>query len=153
MRNPAELTDAFRAKGWKVTPQRQLLFRLLHDTDRHPTADALFVEASGQMPGISLRTVYQTLNDLVAMDELHVVNIGGSTRFDPNTAAHQHAVCSACGTIRDVYLSGVDGLGVAEVDDFHPQRTRITVTGVCGRCADLTPTRRPTGSHHKENQQ
>ena len=68
MRTPTELTEAFRAKGWKVTPQRQLLFRLLHDTAEHPTAEAVFVEASALMPGISLRTVYQTLSDLVAMN-------------------------------------------------------------------------------------
>ncbi len=42
MRTPAELTDAFRAQGWKVTPQRQLLFGLLHDNVTHPSADALF---------------------------------------------------------------------------------------------------------------
>ena len=54
MRSPEELTVAFRAAGLKVTPQRQLLFRLLHNNDTHPTADTLFTEASGLMPGISL---------------------------------------------------------------------------------------------------
>ena len=41
MQPPAELVDSFRANGLKVTPQRQLLFRLLHDKDGHPTAEAL----------------------------------------------------------------------------------------------------------------
>ena len=73
MRTPAELVDAFRANGLKVTPQRRLLFDLLHDNTSHPTADALFTQASAQMPGISLRTVYQTLNDLTSMGELRQV--------------------------------------------------------------------------------
>ncbi len=30
VRSPAELTDIFRANNLKVTPQRQLLFRLMH---------------------------------------------------------------------------------------------------------------------------
>ena len=40
------------------------------------------------MPGISLRTVYTTLTDLVAMGELHAVALGtGATRFEPNVDA------------------------------------------------------------------
>ena len=69
MHTPTELAEAFRARGLKLTPQRQLLFRLLHDNTTHPSAEALFLAASEQMPGISLRTVYQTLNDLVSLGE------------------------------------------------------------------------------------
>ena len=104
MRHPAELTAAFRARGLKLTPQRQLLFRLLHDNSTHPSAEALFAAASAQMPGISLRTVYQTLNDLVAMGELQQLHLDpGSARFDPNVGDHHHVVCDVCGDVRDVY--------------------------------------------------
>jgi Fur family peroxide stress response transcriptional regulator len=103
VRSPADLVDAFRHQGRKVTPQRQLLFRLLHGNDGHPTAEGLFAVASAQMPGISLRTVYQTLTDLVAMGELRQLAFtAGSTRFDPNTGDHHHAHCTQCGELRDV---------------------------------------------------
>jgi Fur family peroxide stress response transcriptional regulator len=99
VRTPAELTTTFRANGLKVTPQRQLLFRLLHDNTTHPTAEGLFATASQLMPGISLRTVYQTLNDLAAMGELQVLQFsGGPTRFDPNVDDHHHAKCDAAAT-------------------------------------------------------
>ncbi len=39
MRSPAELTDLFRSRGLKVTPQRQAIFRILHDAPTHPTAE------------------------------------------------------------------------------------------------------------------
>ena len=113
VRSPAELVDAFRAQGLKVTPQRQLLFRLLYDNQQHPSADALFATASAQMPGISLRTVYQTLTDLTAMGELQQVTFDtGPAHFDPNLADHHHAVCNFCGTIRDVYVDGADRLAI-----------------------------------------
>ena len=64
MRSPTDLATVFRDRGMKLTPQRQLLFRLLHENEAHPSAEALFAVASEQMPGISLRTVYQTLTDL-----------------------------------------------------------------------------------------
>ncbi|MCU1500757.1 MAG: perR, partial [Ilumatobacteraceae bacterium] len=111
MRSPAELTTAFRERGLKVTPQRQLLFRLLHDNATHPTADALFANAAELMPGISLRTVYQTLNDLAAMGELQTVRVdAGSTRFDPNVAQHHHLRCDECGDLHDVYVDGLEQL-------------------------------------------
>ena len=63
------------------------------------------------MPGISLRTVYTTLTDLVAMGELHAVALGtGATRFDPNVDDHHHGVCDSCGSIIDLYVQGSDSL-------------------------------------------
>ncbi|HEY5154597.1 MAG TPA: transcriptional repressor, partial [Acidimicrobiales bacterium] len=66
MKSPAELTHAFRAQGLKVTPQRQRIFTVLYDNPEHPTAEAVYASVSADMPTISLRTVYQTLNDLAA---------------------------------------------------------------------------------------
>lgn len=136
MRSPEELTIAFRAAGLKVTPQRQLLFRLMHGNCAHPTADALFATASQIMPGISLRTVYQTLNDLTSMGELQSIDVGsGSARFDPNVSDHHHAVCDDCGAVHDVYvqqapeLRGLQGFTVADA--------RIVYRGRCADCSSL----------------
>ncbi|MGB8858534.1 MAG: Fur family transcriptional regulator [Ilumatobacteraceae bacterium] len=135
MRAPAELTTAFRARGLKVTPQRQLLFRLLHGNMTHPTAEALYASASEQMPGISLRTVYQTLNDLAAMGELKVLGFaGGSTRFDPNVVEHHHAQCDRCGELHDVYVDHVDALQVRGFQGFSPHRADIVFGGLCAAC-------------------
>ena len=135
VKSPNELTEMFRANGLKVTPQRQLLFRLMHGNTVHPTADALFAEASAQMPGISLRTVYQTLSDLASMGELRSIDLGtGATRFDPNTDDHHHVVCSSCGDVRDVYVSGSDRLSVEGLDGFVVEEATILFNGVCAAC-------------------
>lgn len=140
MRTPAELTDAFRARGLKLTPQRQLLFRLLHDTSAHPSAEALHSAAAEVMPGISLRTVYQTLHDLVAMGELQQIDfVPGSARFDPNVGEHQHLVCSGCGLVRDVVVD-LSGLAMSDADGgsfegFELDSTDIVFRGRCSTCA------------------
>lgn len=140
MRAPEELIHAFRAQGLKLTPQRQLLFRLLHDTDRHPTADELYAAAAVEMPGISRRTVYQTLNDLTAMGELRPVSFdSGATHFDPNVADHHHAVCGDCGAIIDVYVDGVEQLAIDGFDGFAPATTEIVFHGTCASCAGARP--------------
>ena len=136
MRSPAELTDIFRSNNLKVTPQRQLLFRLMHGNEEHPTADSLYARASEHMPGISLRTVYQTLTDLATMGELRSLDLGtGATRFDPNTDDHHHVVCDRCGDVRDVYVSGTTCLPVDGLGGFEVRETSILFKGVCPRCA------------------
>jgi Fe2+ or Zn2+ uptake regulation protein len=132
---PTELATAFRAAGLKVTPQRQVLFRLLHDNHTHPTADALYLSASSQMPGISLRTVYQTLNDLAGMGELQMLDLGtGSARFDPNVSDHHHVVCDVCDQVRDVHVSGAGELAPLDADGFATARTQVVFRGQCSSC-------------------
>jgi len=117
-----------------VTPQRQLLFRLLHNNSSHPTADSLFNVASELMPGISLRTVYQTLTDLAEMGELQSIEVGsGSMRFDPNISDHHHAVCDNCGAVHDVYVNRAPEL--RGLDDFSVSDARIVYRGLCGACS------------------
>jgi Fe2+ or Zn2+ uptake regulation protein len=149
VRSPSELTEAFRAEGLKVTPQRQLLFRLLHGNGHHPSADSLHAAASAQMPGISLRTVYQTLTDLTAMGELRQVSIGcGPGRFDPNIDDHHHVVCERCGTVSDVYVEGADQLAIEGLDGFSAVTPSIVFHGECVSCASLVPPNHNSPKEH-----
>ncbi len=135
MRTPEELVATFRANGLKVTPQRQLIFRLLHQNASHPTAETLYAVATVQMPGISLRTVYQTLADLTAMGELLQIDLGaGAARFDPNTDDHHHVVCTTCGVVHDVYVANTTQMPVSGLEGFAVHSTRIVFSGECSRC-------------------
>lgn len=135
MRTPDELAVAFRAAGLKVTPQRQLLFRLLHCNEMHPTAETLYAVAVAEMPGISLRTVYQTLTDLAAMGELQQIQLGGAARFDPNVGDHHHLVCSSCGEVRDVDVPAAQELHpYGGWDGFVIDTAHVIFRGLCREC-------------------
>jgi len=126
----------FRARGLKVTPQRQAIFRVLHGEQTHPTAESVYEAVSRSMPTISLRTVYQTLNDLASMGEVQNLELGtGSARFDPNVDAHHHLVCERCGRVVDVYADA------SRVTVPTPQRhgftissTEVVFRGTCPDC-------------------
>ncbi|MGE0878640.1 MAG: Fur family transcriptional regulator [Acidimicrobiia bacterium] len=136
MRSPVELTEAFRQRGLKVTPQRQCIFRILNGNSSHPSAEAVYEAAVAEMPTISLRTVYQTLNDLADMGEIQALDLGtGSARFDPMTEGHSHTVCIRCGAVRDVLVD------VASVQlphrvarEFSLRATEVVFRGVCNQC-------------------
>lgn len=138
MRSPDELTTLFRQRGWKVTPQRQCIFRILHDNPTHPTADAVYAVARDQMPTMSLRTVYQTLNDLADLGELKVLDLGtGSVRFDPDAGRHHHLVCTSCGAVRDL-LADFPGLEVpaGQEQGFTVGDAEVVFRGLCAACGD-----------------
>ena len=153
VKSPDELTVSFRARGLKVTPQRQRIFRALHETREHPTAEAVFAEVRREMPTISLRTVYQTLNDLVAMGELQQLQLSsGSARFDPNVDDHHHVVCDRCGAVRDVYVSGLDAISpdTSGLDGFHISTADLVFRGTCATCAPGAGGHRPITSPSTE---
>ena len=141
MKSPAELTELFRARGLKVTPQRRAVFDALWGNPTHPSAEAVHAVVSDQMPTISLRTVYQTLNDLASMGELAHLELGtGSARFDPNLDPHHHLVCDECGGVADLHADFAD-VRVPEGHDggFAVRTTEIVFRGVCPACRSGSP--------------
>ena len=140
MKTPTELTELFRDRGLKVTPQRQSIFRILHDNGSHPTAHSVFQSACEEMPTISLRTVYQTLNDLVTLGEIQQFDVGtGAARFDPATGAHHHLVCTRCGAMRDVHcdLAGLR-LPARQQQGFTISGADVIFRGLCAKCSQVT---------------
>jgi Fe2+ or Zn2+ uptake regulation protein len=136
LRSVDELTALFRSRGLKVTPQRHAIFRALTDATHHHTAEGVHAAVSTELPMISLRTVYQTLNDLSAIGELSALNLGtGSTRFDPNLEPHHHVVCDVCGRIEDVPDEfPCVSLPAPVAERFTVSATEIIFRGHCADC-------------------
>jgi Fe2+ or Zn2+ uptake regulation protein len=130
------MSELFHRHGLKVTPQRELIFQLLWRADQHPTADSVYAEARTRMPTMSLRTVYQTLNDLAAMGEITALHLGtGSTRFDPDTEIHHHLVCVICGKVRDVHADASSlAVPAAERAGFQVGAAEVVFRGFCDEC-------------------
>jgi Fe2+ or Zn2+ uptake regulation protein len=138
MKTTEQLTDLFRERGLRVTPQRQMIFGLLQANDSHPTVESLYERARSEMPTMSLKTVYQTVHDLEALGEVDVLDLGtGSLRVDPNVEDdHHHLVCSSCGRVRDLPVE-FDGLRVPGRyrRDFTVDAVQVIFRGHCDDCA------------------
>jgi Fur family peroxide stress response transcriptional regulator len=139
VKSPAELTELFRQQGLKITPQRVSIFKALHDNTAHPTAESVYESVRPDMPSISLRTVYQTLNDLAEMGEVDQIHLGtGSSRFDPNLDPHHHLVCDSCGRVHDVYADFSDvRLPRGRLEGFQVSSTEIVFRGLCPECVPV----------------
>ncbi len=145
MRTPDEMTDLFRSSGRKVTAQRQCIFRVLQGNVTHPSAESVYESARAEMETISLKTVYQTLYELVDLGEVHALDLGtGMVRFDPNVdTLHHHLVCRGCGKVRDLEAE-FDGLSVpaGEAQGYEVRSAEVVFRGLCEECRD---------THHRVN--
>jgi Fur family transcriptional regulator, peroxide stress response regulator len=144
VKTPTELTQLFRDRCLKITRQRQCIFRVLEDNSSHPTAHTVYESVREEMPNISLRTVYQTLNDLVALGEIQQVDAGtGAARFDPVTGSHHHLVCTECGAMRDVHDDFVGlRLPARKRQGFSISGTEVIFRGLCADCSQPTSRQR-----------
>jgi Fe2+ or Zn2+ uptake regulation protein len=145
------MAELFHRRGLKVTPQRELIFELLWAAGHHPTAESVYAEARTCMPTMSLRTVYQTLNDLAAMGELQQLELGtGSARFDPNTDVHHHLVCTSCGKVRDLYADyGALSVPAGAGGGFEVGAAEVVFRGLCDECQISRPRQNP--DHPRKN--
>jgi Fe2+ or Zn2+ uptake regulation protein len=133
----ARLVAALRERGQRVTSQRLIIHRLLRDLDRHVTAEEVLRRASAQLPGMSLPTVYATLDLLAELGEARRVSVGGPVLYDPRTEDHAHVRCRTCGRVEDlaVPLDSAPALDAARAAGFRADTAELVVEGRCAACA------------------
>jgi Fe2+ or Zn2+ uptake regulation protein len=137
-RNDDELTELLRERDLRATSQRVVMHRLLRDHDRHVSAEELLSEAGEQLPGVSLPTVYATLELFEQLGIVRRVNGGGGTLlWDTRADAHHHMICRNCGRIEDMEtpLDLERAHRTAARAGFQPDRAEVVVSGLCADCA------------------
>lgn len=137
-----KLRAALQAGGQRFTEQRATVYRYLAATDAHPTADEVFLAVRRSLPGISLATVYKSLETLVGCGlAVKLTYSDDSARYDGRTDPHHHAHCVVCDSVVDI--PGM--LPEAEVDALREHAAGFTVTGYrfefSGYCSSCLPPR------------
>jgi Fe2+ or Zn2+ uptake regulation protein len=133
-----DLVRKFKRHGYKMTPQRRAILEAMSCADSHPTAEQIHESVRQMMPDTSLATVYNTLRELVAVHEVHELDVGhGMRRYEIVEQEHAHLVCLNCQCIVDM-PADFDGLKTAvnERDGFQPLRYDVTIYGYCDKCLE-----------------
>lgn len=125
--------------GLRDTPQRRHVYDLLLSKRDHPTATEVFLRAKESMPAISLATVYNSLETLVACGLVRQVHVDREpTRYCPNLEEHGHFICDACGEVFDVDLAS----GHEMVQNwnlpagFVVTSYEVSLRGICPKCSN-----------------
>jgi Fe2+ or Zn2+ uptake regulation protein len=136
-RDDTELAELLRERGLRATSQRVVMHRLLRERNRHLSAEELLSESSEQLPGVSLPTVYATLELFEQLGIVRRVNGGGGTLlWDTRSDAHHHMICRSCGRIEDMEtpLDLERAHRSASRSGFLPDRAEVVVSGRCASC-------------------
>ena len=142
------LTEALRERGLRVTAQRIVINRVLHELYEHVTAEEMLQAVAERLPGVSLPTVYATLDLLEDLGQVRRVAIpGGPALYDRRTVPHHHMVCRSCGRAEDIDVDiDLEGaLRSARRRGFESRDAQVLVSGLCAECATEAPraARRP----------
>jgi Fur family peroxide stress response transcriptional regulator len=136
----AELRKAMRESGLKMTPQRALIYKALRMSKAHPSPASVRKLVEGDLPGVSLDTVYRTIKLFEEKGLVRRVYDGGpEARYDGDTGPHHHFVCSECGEVFDFEHAGFDRLEAPAGASAFGEVAEITVQvrGVCRKCLSL----------------
>src|SRR5881394_1978780 len=98
----APLPELLRSRGMRVTAQRVVIHDALRCVGRHLTADQVRDAVQERLPGVSLPTVYATLELLEALGLVRRIHTPSALLFDPRADEHAHALCRRCGRVEDL---------------------------------------------------
>ena len=142
------LSQRLADSGLRSTPQREVVYDVLLKKRDHPTADEVFARVKPELPTISLATVYNCLETLVACDLVRAVNIErGPTRYCPNLRPHAHFHDEKTGRTHDIDLPAevLQKVHAVLPPGYNPSSVEITFRGSAASAG--TEQTKPAGSN------
>lgn len=133
---PTELQRELRARGYRLTPQRQLVLDAVRRLG-HATPDAIMQHVRVTAPGVNITTVYRTLELLERLELVRHAHLDhGAPTYHPAEDEHVHIVCRMCDEVfeQDTELVGELVRRLAAERDFEVDVGHITIFGTCARC-------------------
>jgi Fur family transcriptional regulator, stress-responsive regulator len=138
--------DLLRQHGIQVTAQRLAVVRAVTGQP-HITADGVAEVVRAEIGAISLQSVYDALDVLVAEGLIRRIQPAGSpARFEDRVGDnHHHLICRICGRLVDVdcALGSAPCLKAADDQGYEIDQAEVVYWGRCPDClADArTPSR------------
>jgi Fur family ferric uptake transcriptional regulator len=132
------ILQKLREKGFRITPQRELIIQAVAHSPRHITAEEVAEDLQQHTSAINLATVYRTL-DLLWKEGYACrtdLSEGKSVYSTFKHGPHIHLVCRKCDQVIDADTRVLNSLG-ADLDsayEFQPDLEHFSIFGICPHC-------------------
>jgi Fur family ferric uptake transcriptional regulator len=128
--------EQLRARGYRVTPQRQLVLEAVARLD-HANPEEIGAEVQQTARGVNISTIYRTLELLeqIGMVTHTHLHHGAPTYHLASDADHVHLVCRDCGRVTEIGPDAIRPL-ITALNERHGFETDVGHLTVFGRCAD-----------------
>lgn len=132
--------EQLRQRGFRLTPQRELVLTALHQTGHAATAEEIYERVRDRTTTVELSTVYRTLELLKSMGLVSRIETGEKQRLyhlGEAEAPHLHLVCRKCGGISGVEMQSFQPLldFLKQEHHFAADLSNLSITGICAGCA------------------
>jgi Fur family ferric uptake transcriptional regulator len=132
-----QLKDELRARGYRLTPQRQLVLTAVGELG-HATPEDVHAWVTDRASGVNISTVYRTLELLEGLGLVKHAHLshGAPTYHAADAPEHIHLICHECGNVTEVDPAVVaPTLDVLEESrGFVADVGHLTIFGVCEDC-------------------
>jgi Fur family ferric uptake transcriptional regulator len=134
-----DFIHSLRERGFRMTPQREMVLGVLHQVEGFVTVEELFQRVRALSAAVDISTVYRTL-DLLQEFELVAAIEGsdGQRRYDLLTdhGPHIHLVCSSCGEVIGAAVDTIQASlrEIAAQYGFAVDWAQLQLPGRCARC-------------------
>jgi Fur family transcriptional regulator, ferric uptake regulator len=134
----ADWRQELRTRGYRLTPQRQLVLEAVQDLG-HATPDDILGHVRERAEGVNISTIYRTLElleELGLVTHAHLSH-GAPTYHSSAAPQHVHLVCRSCKAIADVDPEVVEPMvtRLREDQGFETDVAHLTVFGICRTCS------------------
>ena len=130
-----------REKGFRVTPQRLAILRILAESKGHPGAEEIHAAVKADYPTTSIATVYKTLAVLKSIGEVLELEFSGDyNRYDGKKPdPHPHLICIKCKRIVDPVLASLAEMTerLASQSGYKIIGHRLDFYGICLDCQKM----------------
>jgi Fur family ferric uptake transcriptional regulator len=134
------ILEELRNRGYRITPQRELIIQAVAHSPKHITAEEIAEQLQQHTQAINLATVYRTL-DLLWQEGFACRNdlSAGKTVYATfQHGPHIHLVCRKCSRVIDADIRLLSSLGneLSSQYDFQPDLDHVSIFGLCADCQD-----------------
>jgi Fur family ferric uptake transcriptional regulator len=143
------LIETLRERGYRLTPQREMILDVICAEDGHKTAEEIYQRVLARSPAVNLATVYRTLVLLRELGLVTAANLGGPAEFElAHDRSHHHLVCQDCGASLsfDDHLLASLQMALERLYGFEADIEHLVIFGRCSECASAS--RQPSDRHN-----
>ncbi len=135
----ADWQAQLRSRGYRLTPQRQLVLEAVGELG-HSTPEDIATAVRRTASGVNISTVYRTLELLEELGLVQHTHLGhGAPTYSVNTDDdHVHLVCRNCGEVQEAEadLLGEAVSRLAQERGFTLDVGHVALFGSCRSCPD-----------------
>lgn len=128
-----------REQGFRLTPQRLTILRILQEDGGHLTPVQVFDRAQTDLPGLTETTVYRALNFLTENGLAQVAHHGGGQlAYEYADHTHDHLICRCCGASLEIDHTPLAELfaQIHQETGFQVDSQHVTFFGRCPACQE-----------------